>query len=274
MKNILSNLLLAMLSVVLFAACDNGEESLNYEGYFLNVYDIKEGGNDYFFSFAPAFADTTYSIKKSEALGLSAGERAYMVMKYHFDAYAMQRPEITAAEVITKITRRSLSKKADVDVSKYNNAFSSVELLTFSDMSKEFAFNNFLWADGETQNIAVKYDKELNCTPRMTVDSLRNGVLYFRLYANLENRGWVDSETYSYESNPDKACKILSFNMDWDMIFDELTTPEKDAIVAVDSLTSCISVVVDGCKKDADGLYIPNPAFTNNKFANGLYKRK
>ncbi|MBQ8543412.1 MAG: hypothetical protein IJ436_08060 [Bacteroidaceae bacterium] len=274
MKKIFSNLLLIVLSVVAFSACDNGEESLEYEGYFLNVYDVKEGGNSYYLSFAPAFADTVYSIKKTEALGLSAGDRAYMVMKYYFDAYAMDRPHTTAAEVITKISRRSMSAKGSFDVALYNHPFSSVELLTFSDMSGEFAFNNFLWADGETQNIAVKYNKDLNCTPKMTVDSLRNGVLYFRLYANLENRGWVDNETYSYENIPGKVCKVLSFNMDWDMIFNELSTPEKDEIVAIDSLRSCISLVVDGCKKGTDGLYIPNKALTDSKFANGLYKRK
>ena len=41
MKKLLSNLLLAMLSAVAFTACDNAEDTRYYEGYFLNVYDVK-----------------------------------------------------------------------------------------------------------------------------------------------------------------------------------------------------------------------------------------
>ena len=67
--------------------------------------------------------------------------------------------------------------------------------------------------------------------------------------------------------------------MDWDMIFDELTASEKEQIVAMDSLRSHISLVTVKCKKDANGLYIPQGGLTNSmlvngKFANGLYNRK
>lgn len=275
MKKLFSNLLLALMSVVAFTACDRAEDSLNYEGTFPNVFDIKEGGNSNFLSFAPAMVDTVYSIKKTDAPGFSVGDRAYLVMKYYFDAYAMLKPQVSVEQVITKVSRRAMSAKGSFDATLFNSPFSTVEIVTFSDFFRQYASNNFLWADGETQNIAVRYDKGLICTPKMTVEGFSNGVLYFRLYANLEKReDWVDSETYSYSDRPDKVCKILSFNMDWDMIFNELTTPEKEQIVAVDSLRSCISLVVADCKKGDDGMYIPNPAFTDGKFANGLYKRK
>lgn len=279
MKKLLSNLLLAMLSAVAFTACDDAEDTRYYEGYFLNVYDVKEGGNSNFVAFAPAFADTLYQIKKTEAPGFSVGDRAYTVMKYYFDVYAMQKPQVSVHELVTKVSRRAMSAKGSFDVALYNSPFTSPELVTFSDHSRDFAFTDYLWADGETQNVAVRYSEELNCTPKMTVDSLRNGVLYFRLYANLENRGWVDGETYKYDELPGKVCKILSFNMDWDMIFDELTASEKEQIVAMDSLRSHISLVTVKCKKDANGLYIPQGGLTNSmlvngKFANGLYNRK
>ena len=200
-------------------------------------------------------------------------------MKYYFDVYAMQKPQVSVHELVTKVSRRAMSAKSSFDVALYNSPFTSPDLVTFSDHSRDFAFTDYLWADGETQNVAVRYSEELNCTPKMTVDSLRNGVLYFRLYANLENRGWVDAETYRYDELPGKVCTILSFNMDWDMIFDELTAYEKEQIVAMDSLRSHISLVAVKCKKDANGLYIPQGGLTNSmlvngKFANGLYNRK
>lgn len=246
------------------------------------MYDVKAGSNSYYFSIAPAFADTVYSIKKSDAPGLAEGDRAYLRMKYFFDAYTMYKPEVSIDEVIVKITRRAMSRKGSFDASLYNSPFSSsAALMLFSDVPNQFAFYDFLWADNETQNIAVKYNKGLNCTPKMTVDSASvnketgEAVLYFRLYANLENRGWVDSEVYPDDYSQDRVCKILSFNMDWSMIKEELSAEDLAEIAAIDSLTSCIMMVNErDSKKDADGLYIPVPLFTNDKFANGLYEGK
>ncbi len=279
MKKLLSNLLLMLLSAAAFIACSGSVESYS-EVYFSNVYNVKDGGNPNFVFCDAIFADTAYPIKKSGAPGLGTGERAYLKMKTEFDAYAMSKPQVALVEIITKFTPKPMSTKGSFDATLYNDAFSSVDPIIFSDFWRGFEFYDYLWADDKTQNVAVRYNEELNCTPKMTVDSLRNGTLFFRLYANLENRGWgADNETYKYDNIPGKVCRILSFNMDWDMIYNELTAAEREEIVAIDSLRSNISLVVNGCVKDKDGMYIPKGAFTNSKvrkskFANGLYKRK
>lgn len=280
MKNIFANLLLVLLLVFAFVACDNAEESYVVEGTSLNIYDVKAGANDYFLSFVPVFADTAYTIKANEAGGLVPGDRVYAVLKHEFDAYAMQKPQVSFLEHITKVRRSPMSKKGSFDAELYNSPFSAVDnLFSFSDFSRNFLYYECLWTDGETQNVAVRYDKGLNCSAVMTVEGLRDGVLYFRLYANIADREWVDNETFSYNELPNKACKILSFNMDWDMIYDELSEAERKEIVAIDSLRSNISLVVNGCKKDENGLYEPQSAPTNinvpkKKFANKLYNRK
>lgn len=286
MKNIFANLLLLLSMAVSFTACD-GEVASTLEVPFCNIYDVKEGGNNNFLSLVPLYADTAYSVKKTDAPGLSVGDRALVFMKFYNDFYAMPRPEVSYVETVTKITRHSMSRKGSFEVSKslYNSAFPVVAPLPLSDYPKGFcttSYGEYLFADGETQNVSVAFDKGYTCEHKMTIDSLRDGVLYFRLYAHLDKKGWEDSE--AYEGGSDKLCKILSYNMDWDLILDELTTPEKEEIVTLDSLSSHISLVVASCKKDADGLYIPKGGLTNSqlidakpangKFANGLYKGK
>lgn len=288
MRKLLSNLLLLLLPAAAFMACNGSVESYS-EFYFRNIYSIKDGGNPNFLFCDAIYADTAYPIKKSEAMGLNAGERAYLGMKSEFDAYSMSKPQVTLLEILAKYTPRPMSAKGSFDATLYNDAFTSVDAIVFSDYTKGFEspdflrtweFYDYLWADSETQNVAVRYNKELNCSPKMTVDSLRNGTLYFRLYANIENRGWgIDNEAYEYDNFPGLVGRILSFKMDWDMIYNELTAAEREEIVTIDSLRSNISLVVDGCIKDKDGMYVPKGAFTNSrvrnsKFANGLYKRK
>lgn len=281
MKKYLSNLLLAILSVASFTACDNAEESYVSEGRFPNVFDIKEGNNSYYLSFVPAFSDTVYSFKKTDVPDLSAGDRAYMLMKYTYDVYAMQKPQLSLHHIITKFPRRSLDKKGSFIASLYNTPFNKrFDFVDFYDMKGATHTADFLWADAETQNIVLSYNKGLNCSPKMVVDSLREGnsvpVLYFRLYADISNRGWVEDEkeTYSYDNNPELLYKVFSYNMDWDLIKEELTASEQAILEKSDTLTSCISVVVNGCNVDDKGMYIPYRYFTEDKFANPLYNRK
>ena len=274
LKNKLFNLLLAAVCVVaVFCACDKAEVGREYSGYFRNVFDVKK-------SFVyPAFSDTFYIVgNKKEFPQLDTECRAYMTMKYFFDAYAMDKPEMSIADVISIVPVNSMSRKENVKVQNYNSPFFNVEPIVFYDMSGNVCDEpyTYIWADSATQNVAVRYKQPLNLEHRMTVDSLRGDTLFFRLYASLKNKGWEEpvNEIVRYNEAPDVNCRILSYKMDWDMIFSELTEAEQAEIVKVDSLTSNIAIVVEKCKKDADGLYIPAKGRTNDWFRNKLYKRK
>ena len=206
------------------------------------------------------------------------------MLNYEFDPYNMKTPKLTIGNVVTKITRRELNKKGSFDVANYNSPFKhQTDLVEFYDMSASGELRNvhssdFLWADAETQNIVLTYKKGLTCQPKMVVDSLREtavgATLFFRLYANLADKEWVDNEVYSYDTNPDVCYKIISYNMDWDLIKSELTAEEQALLVKTDSLTSCIYAVTGTSKgQDGDGMYKPSPYLTEDKFANPLYKK-
>lgn len=274
LKNKLFNLLLAAVCVVaVFCACDKAEVGREYSGYFRNVFDVKK-------SFVyPAFSDTFYIVgNKKEFPQLDTECRAYMTMKYFFDAYAMDKPEMSIADVISIVPVNPMTRKENVKVQNYNSPFFNVEPVVFYDMSGSVCDEpyTYIWADSATQNVAVRYKQPLNLEHRMTVDSLRGDTLFFRLYASLQDKEWKEpvNEIFRYNEAPDVNCRILSYKMDWDMIYSELTEAEQAEIVKIDSLTSNIAIVVEKCKKDADGLYIPAKGRTNDWFRNKLYKRK
>ncbi len=277
MKKFFFSILSVLFLALSFVACDSAENNLHFTGTFPNVFDVKKS---YIY---PSFADTSYFIKDIADYGLSSGDRAYILMDYEFNPYSMKLPNLSIGYVITKITRRELSRKGDVDFTRYNSPFKhKTDVVEFYEMGANGELqatheSDFLWADAETQNIVLCYKKGLNCSPRMVVDSLRKkdvgNVLYFRLYADIADRGWIEEETFSYDNDPEKVYKIFSYNMDWDVIKSELTAEEQALLVKCDSLTSCISAVVEGCKLDDDGMYIPQNYLTNDKFANPLYKK-
>ena len=282
MKRFFLSLLPVFSLVVLFAACEGAENYMHLTGTIPNVFDVKKS---YLY---PSFSDTAYFINDISAgdgtTTLANGDRAYIMLNYEFDPYNMKTPKLTIGNVVTKITRRELNKKGSFDVTNYNSPFKhQTDLVEFYDMSASGELRNvhssdFLWADAETQNIVLTYKKGLTCQPKMVVDSLREtavGVtLFFRLYANLADKEWVDNEVYSYDTNPDVCYKIISYNMDWDLIKSELTAEEQALLVKTDSLTSCIYAVTGTSKgQDGDGMYKPSPYLTEDKFANPLYKK-
>ena len=282
MKRFFLSLLPVFSLVVLFAACEGAENYMHLTGTIPNVFDVKKS---YLY---PSFSDTAYFINDISAgdgtTTLANGDRAYIMLNYEFDPYNMKTPKLTIGNVVTKITRRELNKKGSFDVANYNSPFKhQTDLVEFYDMSASGELRNvhssdFLWADAETQNIVLTYKKGLTCQPKMVVDSLREtavGVtLFFRLYANLADKEWVDNEVYSYDTNPDVCYKIISYNMDWDLIKSELTAEEQALLVKTDSLTSCIYAVTGTSKgQDGDGMYKPSPYLTEDKFANPLYKK-
>ena len=281
MKRFFLSLLPVSLFAILFAACEGAETYLHFTGTIPNVFDVKKS---YLY---PSFSDTAYFINDISAgdgkTTLANGDRAYIMLNYEFDPYSMKVPKLTIGNVVTKITRRELKKKGSFDVANYNSPFKQqTDLVEFYDMSAAGELRNvhssdFLWADAETQNIVLTYKNGLTCEPQMVVDSLRETAvgttLFFRLYAKISN-GWPDNEVYSYDTDPDVCYKIISYNMDWDLIKSELTAEEQALLVKTDSLTSCIHAVTGTDKgKDGDGMYIPSPFLTEDKFANPLYKK-
>ena len=276
MKKLLFGLLSLVAGAVFFVSCDGAENGVHYTGfYMMNVFDVKKS---YIY---PSFSDTAYFVEDI-ALGdgqttLADGDRAYMSIDIDFDPYTMKYPKQKIGHVITKITRRELSSKGSFEVENYNSPFKRMaELVSFMDHSGVVHDADFLWADATTQNIVMCFNKGFTCEPRMVVDSLRKAdmgaVLYFRLYANIADKGWVDKEVITSE-NSNLSAKIFSYKMDWEKIKNELTAEEQSLLAGIDSLTSHISVVVEGAKKDADGMYIPEGYFTNDKFANPYYKK-
>ena len=275
MKNKVLHALFALLAAVFVCSCDPAEVERTYEGYFRNVFDVKK-------SFVyPAFSDTFYiaSNMKEFSSKLNGKDRAYMTMYYFYDAYAMSKPEVEIADVITTITPQNMSSREDVrkhfGKDKYNSPFNAVEPVVFYDLTGNVCDEpyTYIWADSATQNIGVRYNKGLNCEAKLVVDSLRGNTLFFRLYAHLQNRGWDEEEVFQYTESPDVNCRILSYKMDWDAIYNDLTPAEQAEIVTKDSLTSNIALVVKNCKIDANGLYIPNKGFTGDLFKNKLYKK-
>ena len=275
-RNKILHLLLAAVCVMgSFCACDEAEVGLEYSGTFLNVFDVKK-------SFVyPTFSDTSYVVmNKADFPQLTTECRAYMELRYDFDVYAMNKPEMSISNVVSLVPINSMTRKENVKVQNYNSPFYSVEnYIAFYDMSGNLCpleDAKFMWADSITQNVAVRYKQPLNLEHRMTVDSLRGDTLFFRLYASLNDKEWEEpvNEVYQYTKFPTINNRILSYKMDWDMIFSELTEAEQAEIVKIDSLTSNIALVVEECRKDANGLYIPAKGRTNDWFKNGLYKRK
>lgn len=277
MKNIVLNLLFVFSATLFFVSCDEAEVEDRRYGHFSNIFDVEDAGNKNYVYFAPAYSDTVYAVSRGvvEASGVTfnAGDRVYMKMGYEYDAYSTALPKMNIAEVITKVTPREMKRKNDVqNLDLYNSVFASAHLISFNDMKGETRRVDFIWADDKTQNICVRYNEEQNCEPIMVLDSLRNKTLYFRLYANLEEKGWNENEAFVAPYDEGKQCRILSFKMDWDMIKDELTVPEQTELEQCDTLTSHIVFVRSTCKKDNSGKYIPEGGFTFDKFANPLYK--
>ena len=273
MKNKVLHALFALLAAVFVCSCEPAEVERTYEGYFRNVCDVKKS-----FVF-PAFSDTFYIVDNvKEFPQLNGKERAYMTMYYFYDAYAMSKPRVEIADVITTVTMQNMSCKAEVEElfskDKLNSAFKTVEPVVFYDLTGNLCDEpyTYIWADSVTQNIGVRYNKGLNCEAMLVVDSLRGNTLFFRLYANLQYGDRVE-EVFQYTEAPNVNCRILSYKMDWDAIYNDLTPAEQAEIVTMDSLTSNIALVVEGCKKNADGLYIPNKGFTGDLFKNKLYKK-
>lgn len=248
--------------------CDNPEASMLHQGTFENVFDVKDG------LLCPAFSEDQYSVANLTEAGLRNGDRAYLRLAYVYDEYAMPTPYMNVVECYTKVPFLSMSKKRSFKKELYNSLLAGIAPIYFftvnGQVSSEAA--TYIWADDATQNVAVRYDKDYVGEFKMTLDSVRESVAFFRLYANLSPaNGRVDSNTFPFENNPDQVCKILSFKMDWDMLRSELTTADMQAVMAQEVLTSCISVAVEGCKTDADGMYIPNRGYTIDKFKNPLY---
>ena len=268
MKNKFLNLLFFFAVGVGIAGCDDPEVSMFHQGVFENVFDVKMG------SICPAFSDDEYTVNNLSEMGLREGDRAYLKVSYVYDVYSMPTPYMNIEECYTKVPFLSMSKKGSFDKKLFNSPLAGIAPIYFftidGQVSSEAA--TYIWADDATQNVAVRYDKNYVGEFKMTLDSVRESVAFFRLYANLSPaNGRVDSNTFPFENDPDQVCKILSFKMDWDMLRNELSTADMNAISAQQVLTSCISVAVEGCKTDEKGMYIPNRGYTIDKFKNPLY---
>ncbi len=268
MKNKFFYQLLAVAAIIGFAACSNPEASMLHQGTFENVFDVKEG------SICPAFSEDKYSVENLSAMGLRNGDRAYLRVGYVYDEYAMPTPYMNIEECYTKVPFSSMIKKRDLDKKLFNSPLKGIAPIYFFTINGQVSSEpvTYIWADDETQNVAVRYDKEYIGEFKMTLDSVRESVAFFRLYANLSPaNGRIDPNTFPYEADNDQVCKILSFKMDWEMLKNELSTADMTAINEQKVLTSCISVVVEGCKVGDDGMYIPNRGYTIDKFKNPLY---
>lgn len=264
-------LLLFVFLGVGVTGCDDPEVSMTRQGTFENVFDVENS------LVCPAFSEDKYSVNNLAEMGLRNGDRVYMRLRYYHDMYSMPTPYIDIETVHTKVPFLSMSRKGSFDETLFNTPLAGVAPIYFFTINGQVSNEpiTYIWADDETQNVAVRYDKDMIGEFKMTLDSVRESVAFFRLYANLSPAdGRIDPYTFPFENNPEQVCKILSFKMDWDMLRGELS--EKDNVVIAEQqvLTSCISVVVEGCKPDANGMYIPNRGYTIDKFKNPLYGGK
>lgn len=259
------------LLLPVFAACDNPEAYMVHTGTFASVFDVKDG------KIHPALSKDAYRVNNLSEMGVKNGDRAYMLVDYVYDVYAMPAPDMDIKEVYAKVATRNVSKREDIDKREYNSLLLGPAPVYLHTMDGQVTdeTSEFIWTDGVTQCVSVRYPKGYAGNFEMALDSIHGNALCFRLYSKLWSVDGevIDPNAFPYEYNPAQMCKILSFDMN---LKDVLTAEEKEKIREFEYLTTGVSYVYESGDikgyKEVDGLYVPKGvAYTLDVFKNPLY---
>lgn len=280
MKNKLFNLLLWGVIVAGLASCDSPESYVVHKGTFRSVFERKKN------KIIPVLFTDSFVVKNindvvmNDGKGLEEGDRAYMDVTYVYEPLAMPAPDMEIVNVYAEVPLQKLSSRqevADVDFKYlYNSPIKKIETVWLQSMTVGDA--RYAWADDKTQNIVVNYNKNDYGSFKLALDSVSysGGTLYFRLYSHLEPaNGRIDPYAFPSEANPtEKVCRILSFEVDWEKLKNELTADELSRLTTYEQISSAIAIVGEECEK-VNGLYVPKEKVrTNFFFKNPWYMNK
>ncbi len=259
MKKVFFNLLFVLMVVGGFFACDKPENSISQSGTFANVFKVSDSQ-----IVVPSTGDT-YSISNISSTGLKSGDKAYLEISYSYNSETMALPLMNIEKVGAMVETSDISSKSEFDddlKKEYNDPLKgicTINMYTLDNYGITSGKSDFLWADDESQNIVVRYNKDYIGKFKMALDSVVDGVLCFRLYSDLTPAdGRVDHKVFPYDGDANQVCKILSFRMKKDVLAGDLNTEELQDMKSYNRLTSTISLIVEDCKVDeATGLFKP-----------------
>ena len=266
MKNRLFNLLLllAFLSGAL-VSCDSPEAYLTHKGSFTSVFDVKNSKITPLF-----FEEDSFVVKNLSAMGLAEGDRAYMNVKYVYDVYTMFAPDMEITQVYSKVPFLSIKKNSEIDKTRYNSLLNGVYPVDFATMGSEVDVR-YLWADDNTQNIVVRYDNDQVGQFEMALDSISGQALCFRLYSRLDDKKW-EEDGIVFDVNAKEVARVLTFKVDWGKLKEEISVADREKLSSYEKLTSSIAITREGCKKNEQGLYVPEGVvYTQNYIKNPWY---
>ena len=259
MKKLLINLLNLVVAVCAFGACDGVENSITQAGTFANVFKVNGS------QIVVPSTGEAYTVSNISSTGLKSGDKAYLEVSYCYDSQTMATPVMNVEKVCAPVESLDICSSSEFNAetrAKYNSPLKgicAINLYTLDNYGSTSGKSDFLWADDETQNIVVRYDKDYIGKFKMALDSVVEGTLCFRLYSELTPAdGRVDHNVFAYDGDPSQVCKILSFKMKREILAGDLTAEDSEDIRSYNTLMSTISLIVEDCKKDeTTGLYKP-----------------
>ncbi len=202
----------AAVSAFAFFSCDPAESSFTQTVYVYDIYTVNKH------TVRPEFEDTAFMVQNMAQYPLQTGDRAYMVLKYFYDAESVKYPQWTIEKVLDIIPTRPLQTKDSVAFEGFTTPFVTLDYFEVHDR-----YYNPVWVRNNLQNINITYNGIADGAEfAMLVRGVVDNYVELELLAKAKTIGAV------------KTTKLLTFDLS--KLGDFLTAEQKRTLSGVDSL--------------------------------------
>ena len=215
MKKFFGYILLA-ISAILVSSCEPADSGFTQTLYIDNIFTVNKH------TLRPEFEDTTYMMQNMASYPLQTGDRARIVIKYHYDAYSGKLPEWNIVQVVEKIPTRPLTAQDTLMYADFTTPFTA---LNYYELTDRYCHPMWIWNDCQNINITYKGVEE-DAEFAMLVRGVEKDTLELELLAKANTIGEV------------QTTKLLTFDLK--TVGDFLTKEQKESVAGIDSLITRI----------------------------------
>lgn len=231
----------AMLSI---SSCGPVELVERWEHYIGSVYTVNKH------AVIPEFSDTFYMVSNMDGQPLKTGDRARMVLRYHYDSRTDAKPQYTIVEVGEIIPTRTLDSIAAVDTLAYDATL----MWALYDLGSRYVYP-WVWNNCQNVNVAFYGVKE-SAAFAMTVKGVQGDNLELELFADIEK-------------SKDENTQLLTYDLS--NAADYLTAEQKRSLEAYDTLRTKIYFNFED-KDSLGNAVVRKVNISGGKFANPFRK--
>ena len=149
MKKLLINLLILVVAVCAFGACDGVENSITQAGTFANVFKVNGS------QIVVPSTGEAYTVSNISSTGLKSGDKAYLEVSYCYDSQTMATPVMNVEKVCAPVESLDICSSSEFNAetrAKYNSPLKgicAINLYTLDNYGSTSGKSDFLWADDE-----------------------------------------------------------------------------------------------------------------------------